>query len=106
MFVREWVVVQLMWIQSPEKWHILRSSHVDELQYSYGLQGPKPLLLTESTTEELCCLLAGSAATLEEKSSIEFGAHQAIIVRNQKAKEDLPDEFRGALCLTTNEAKG
>ena len=69
-------------------------------------KGPRPLLLTQSSTEELVCLLAGGSASTEEKSTIEFGAHQAIIVRNQQAKETLPAEFQGALCLTTNEAKG
>ena len=28
-----------------------------------------------------------------ETSRIEFGAHQVVIVRNEKAKADLPDEF-------------
>ena len=37
---------------------------------------------------------------------IEFGAHQAVIVRTQAAKESLPDEFRDALALTIFEAKG
>jgi hypothetical protein len=42
----------------------------------------------------------------KEHSQIEFGAHQAVLVRSQAAKETLPAEFDGALVLTIFEAKG
>jgi len=66
-------------------------------------EGPRPFLLPHSTTEELCCLLASS---VDETTTIEFGAHQAILVRSQEAKDRLPPEFDGALVLTIIEAKG
>jgi len=66
--------------------------------------GPKPFLLPHSTTEELCCLLASVAN--DNETTIEFGAHQAILVRDQASKDKLPTEFEGALVLTIIESKG
>ena len=66
--------------------------------------GPRPFLLPHSNTEELWCLLASVAA--DKKTTIEFGAHQAILVRDQAAKEKLPSELKGALVLTVIESKG
>ena len=43
-----------------------------------------------TSTEDLVLMLDGSK---RETSRIEFGAHQVVIVRNEKAKADLPDEF-------------
>ena len=42
----------------------------------------------------------------EEKSQIEFGARQVVIVRDQKAKDNLPRELQSAIVLTVFEAKG
>ena len=56
-----------------------------------------------STTDDLAMLLMGSDPA---HSQIEFGAHQAVLVRNQAAKERLPQEFASALKLTIFEAKG
>ena len=64
--------------------------------------GPKPYLLPHSTTEELCCLLASVAA--DKETTIEFGAHQAILVRSQEAKELLPAEFEGTTVLIYGQA--
>ena len=52
---------------------------------------------------QLAILLLGSDRS---QSQIEFGAHQAVIVRTQEAKESLPEEFDGALVLTIFESKG
>ena len=37
---------------------------------------------------------------------LEFGAHQAVLVRTQQDKAKLPPELKGALVLTVMEAKG
>lgn len=77
---------------------------VDKLEKDRGhFNGPKPQLLTETTTDHLAVLLLGSDRT---QSQIEFGAHQAVLVRSQAAKETLPEEFDGALVLTIFESKG
>ena len=84
---------------------------VDALERDRGhFDGPKPLLLTgtaddggRADTTDLAILLLGSDPT---HSQIEFGAHQAVLVRSQAAKERLPAEFRSALVLTIFEAKG
>ena len=39
-------------------------------------------------------------------SHIEFGAHQAILVVNDAARESIPEELNLGLILTINEAKG
>ena len=41
-----------------------------------------------------------------ESSDIEFGAHQAILVTDDKAREGLPTQLKSALVLTLYEAKG
>jgi len=61
------------------------------------------VLLRDTTTDDLAMLLMGSDPA---HSQIEFGAHQAVLVRNQAAKERLPQEFASALKLTIFEAKG
>ena len=76
---------------------------VDKLEKDRGhFNGPKPQLLTETSTDQLAILLLGSDRT---QSQIEFGAHQAVLVRSQAAKETLPEEFDGALVLTIFESK-
>lgn len=77
---------------------------VDRLARDRGhFNGPKPQLLTETGTDNLAILLVGSDRI---HSQIEFGAHQAVLVRSQASKDSLPDEFDGALVLTIFEAKG
>ena len=61
------------------------------------------MLLRDTTTDDLAMMLMGSDPA---HSQIEFGAHQAVLVRNQAAKERLPAEFASALKLTIFEAKG
>ena len=43
---------------------------------------------------------------LLSRPPLEFGCDQAIIVRNQQAKENLPSFLKHALCLTIYETKG
>ena len=77
---------------------------VDRLEKDRGhFNGPKPQLLTETSTDDLAILLLGSDPA---QSQIEFGAHQAVLVRSQAAKATLPSEFDGALVLTIFESKG
>lgn len=39
-------------------------------------------------------------------SGIEFGAHQAVLVANDRARDNLPDELQHGIVLTIYEAKG
>ena len=43
---------------------------------------------------------------LDKKRQIDFGAHQAIIVQSDEAKQILPESLHGAIVLTVFEAKG
>ena len=77
------------------------------------IDGMIPIILDSAMKESLFNLLAVSGKKAEsestgllEKSPIEFGCDQVIIVRNQKAKETLPKFLKHALCLTVYEAKG
>ena len=75
---------------------------IDKLPKDRGyFPGSPPFIVTER--EDLLQLLIGSD---EEKSQIEFGAHQVIIVRTAEAKKTLPSELKGAIVLTVFEAKG
>ena len=65
---------------------------VDQLQKDVGhFDGPKPVLLTDTTQDDLSILLCGSDPA---HSQIEFGAHQVVLVRHQAAKERLPAELQ------------
>jgi hypothetical protein len=66
------------------------SDSLDRLPPDLGLfDGPKPMIM-EISTEELAIMLHGSQ---REASRIEFGAHQVVIVRSEKVKKSLADEF-------------
>ena len=79
-------------------------SSVDQLQKDVGhFDGPKPVLLTDTSKDDLSILLCGSDP---QHSQIEFGAHQVVLVRNQAAKARLPIELQTALVLTIFESKG
>lgn len=67
------------------------SNSLDKLPPDLGLfDGPKPVIMEVSSTEELVLMLNGAK---RETSRIEFGAHQVVIVRSEEAKKNLPDEF-------------
>ena len=52
---------------------------------------------------DLAVLLRGNK---RKTSHIEFGAHQAILVVNDAARESIPEELNLGLILTIYEAKG
>lgn len=52
---------------------------------------------------DLAVLLRGN---MRKTSHIEFGAHQAILVVNEAARDNVPDELHLGLILTIYEAKG
>ena len=78
---------------------------IDHLPPDQGLlDGPRPLLIEATSHDELSLLLLGNQRATAQ---IEFGAHQAIIVRNEEARECLPEELQmSAITLTVAEAKG
>ncbi|KAK0066179.1 TPR and ankyrin repeat-containing protein 1, partial [Biomphalaria pfeifferi] len=77
---------------------------IDKLEKDQGLfQGPKPVLIESCKPEELMNLLAGNK---RDTSHIEFGAHQAVLVLDDDAKEKLPQELRSGIKLTIYESKG
>ena len=76
----------------------------DDSVKSFPTEAQKPMVLEYSDIDELAHVLAGSAT--DTNAQIDFGAHQAIIVQTQKAKQDLPSTLRGGIVLTVYEAKG
>ncbi|XP_038665773.1 TPR and ankyrin repeat-containing protein 1-like isoform X2 [Scyliorhinus canicula] len=93
----------------------LASGVVDLLQYYFpesfdrlprdsGLfDGPKPSILESCSVSDLAILLRGNK---RKSQPIEFGAHQVILVTNEKVKDTIPEELNLALVLTIYEAKG
>jgi ATP-dependent exoDNAse (exonuclease V) beta subunit len=75
---------------------------IDNLKKDKGyFQGSPPFIVP--TAQDVRELLIGSS---EEKSQIEFGAHQVIIVRSEEAKKNLPAALQRAIKLTVFQAKG
>ena len=66
-------------------------------------QGPIPVLVESCEENDLVLLLR---ANEREGSSIEFGAHQAILVQSYEARANLPQPLKDALVYTIFEAKG
>ncbi|XP_033726508.1 TPR and ankyrin repeat-containing protein 1-like [Pecten maximus] len=76
----------------------------DRLQKDQGLfNGPPPVLLESCSFSDLAMLLRGSR---RKTSHIEFGAHQAILVVDEAARDNIPEELQLGLILTIYEAKG
>lgn len=67
------------------------------------LEGPKPIFLTDSSQHGFSVSLFSQGSKDE---SIEFGANQAILVRDQAAKERLKARLKMGVVLTIYEAKG
>ena len=65
--------------------------------------GPTPTLLQSCNVSDLALLLRSNK---REASSIEFGAHQVIIVQSEDSKKELPDALKAGIVLTVFEAKG
>ena len=79
-------------------------SSLDRLPPDTGLfEGPKPVLLNLNSVEDLVLLLLGNQRTTTQ---IEFGAHQVVLVRNEEARENMPEDLRAGLVMTVFEAKG
>ena len=77
---------------------------IDHLPDDVGMfHGPAPILLKPCETKDLALLLSRHKRT---PSSIEYGAHQAILVQSREAKDSLPPILKGAIRLTIFEAKG
>lgn len=78
---------------------------IDRLQPDRGLlSGPKVKLVTSGDALELAQALKAVEGTGD--GSIDFGAKQAIVVRNDAARASLPVELRAAPTYTTDGAKG
>ena len=68
------------------------------------VSGPKPTLFYScSLAFDIAMVLAKNKQT---NTQLDFGAHQAILVRHQKAKENLPRDLHGVIALTIFESKG
>ena len=79
-------------------------SSFDRLPEDKGMfPGPIPILLHSCNVSDLAVLLRGNK---REASTIEFGAHQVIIVQSEEAKKALPDVLKAGIVLTVFEAKG
>ena len=67
------------------------------------LTGPKPVLLESCSQSDLAIILRGNK---RKTATIEFGAHQAILVKSNEARRKLHEDLSHALVLTIYEAKG
>ena len=77
----------------------------DRLKPDVGLfEGPKPVILNADDFEQLALLLQGTKR--KTTSSIDFGAHQAVLVQSEESKRLLPPELRHGIVLSIYEAKG
>ena len=61
------------------------------------------MLLESCSPSDLAIILRGNK---RKTTTIEFGAHQVILVASNEARESLPEELSHALVLTIYEAKG
>jgi hypothetical protein len=76
----------------------------DKLKEDRGLfEGPKPVLLESCSKSDLAMILRGNK---RQTSRIEFGAHQAVLVVSEEARDNMPEELKHGLVLTIYEAKG
>ena len=65
--------------------------------------GPIPVVLDSCNVSDLALVLRTNK---RESSTIEFGAHQVIIVQSEDAKKSIPDALKAGIVLTVFEAKG
>ena len=80
------------------------SSSFDYLPGDVGMfEGPMPVLVDTCDSGDLALLLRGNK---RDKSAIEFGAHQVVIVKTEAAKRHIPDELKNAVVLSVFESKG
>ncbi|GMH41224.1 hypothetical protein BSKO_09134 [Bryopsis sp. KO-2023] len=68
-------------------------------------KGPEPYLMESKNPEDILNLLIASGSASD--SEVQFGAHQAILVRDKNSFENLPEIIQeSALILTIPQAKG
>ena len=85
---------------------VFKKSFIDNVPDERPMfEGPKPILLDATSIKELTSILLGNAASTESQQ-VELGAHQAIIVRSEEAKNKLPESLKDGIVLTVLEAKG
>ncbi|RUP51367.1 P-loop containing nucleoside triphosphate hydrolase protein [Jimgerdemannia flammicorona] len=78
-------------------------SMIDKLPEEESLiSGPTPIFLEDTTIDTLLIHLFGEGDSV----SHEFGAEQAIIVRDERTKEKISQRIQDAVVLTVYEAKG
>ena len=65
--------------------------------------GPTPVVLDACHVSDLALVLRSNK---RESSTIEFGAHQVIIVQSEEAKKSIPDILKTGIVLTVFESKG
>ena len=65
--------------------------------------GPSPIVLDSCNISDLALVLRTNK---RESSTIEFGAHQVIIVQSEMAKKNIPDVLKAGIVLTVFESKG
>ena len=65
--------------------------------------GPIPVVLDACHVSDLALVLRSNK---RESSTIEFGAHQVIIVQSEEAKKNIPDVLSTGIVLTVFESKG
>jgi hypothetical protein len=72
--------------------------------------GMKPLVIMPLDPYNLRTFFTGTAVTQQNNNAMQvapqFGCNQVLIVRDQAAKEYIPDIFKNMLCLSVYEAKG
>ena len=69
--------------------------------------GMKPLVIMPLDAKHLRNLFTGTNISASQAASEpQFGCNQVLIVRDQAAKESVPDIFKNMLCLSVYEAKG
>ena len=65
--------------------------------------GPKPSYIESTSVDSLALMLLGNK---RKTSSLEFGAHQVILVRSEEALNALPGKLKCAIAMTIFDAKG
>ncbi|CAD8177655.1 unnamed protein product [Paramecium octaurelia] len=85
---------------------LLFPNSLDHLQKEISnLKGPKPLIISQADPS-LILFHLNQQCDAEEQCEIEFGYNQVIIVKNEEAKQTLPQQFKTARVLTTYQTKG
>ena len=84
---------------------VIKKYHPDSIEVEPSdealFQGPKPKFIKQCDEDTLMCILASN---VRNPSDIQFGHHQAIIVRRNESEEDIP--IKNALIFSIYESKG